>query len=378
MVFQIKEDYGALATLRDHRLKFYVEMHGEADPRTLRCMNEILLAYMSAKNWEAAKEVGERLVRNLRPIKDMDGGQFWRAAIQKLSKAYDFLGDYEKGIPLGEETLSFFIERDDLENNFYLAAARDLLRMYLRVEDWPNAVRCGHLAVQVATNLEGRDSEKTITYKKELAFACWQAGESQLGFRLDIDAYQSCCRKYGEVHPTTVDAMLDASEVLRKCKQKEFVLVFYEIFATVSALHRDRNPTDEDLLVKIQHGLDEFFREAPEEWHTDMLEIQSACSFFSIHEVALTYFRTKCLSIRSPSVNPPTSNENATGPSQVIGPNTRNPSATSETSNQHRVKLASLNAIINTWGMTAIEAPRHFLASTSEVESDSRSEHALE
>ena len=274
MEFQAKEDYGALATLRDHRLNFHVNMHGEADPRTLRCMNEVLLAHMSAKNWEAAKDVGERLVKNLHPIKDMDDGHFWRAAIQKPSKTYDFLGDYEKGIVLGEETLSIFIERDSMEDGFGLAAARDLSRMYHRVEDWSNAIRCGLLAVQVATKLEGRDAEKTITYKKELATAYWFAGEPQRGFELDIDVYRSCCRQYGEVHPTTVSALLSVCEALGSCKQKGPVLHFYETLATVLALYRDRNPSDEELLANVQHNLDELFRRAPEEWHVDMLEVK--------------------------------------------------------------------------------------------------------
>jgi hypothetical protein len=56
--------------------------YGEDDPRTLRSMNEMLLVYMTCKNWEKAKEVGERLVNSLRPKKyDVDEGHLWRAAI---------------------------------------------------------------------------------------------------------------------------------------------------------------------------------------------------------------------------------------------------------------------------------------------------------
>jgi hypothetical protein len=88
---------------------------------------------------------------------------------------YDFFGDYEKGIALGEETLSFYPQRQSLEDDFGLSAVRDLARMYHSVEDWGNAVRCGALAVEVATNIKGAGSKETITFKRELALAFWSA-----------------------------------------------------------------------------------------------------------------------------------------------------------------------------------------------------------
>ena len=193
--FQRKGDLRALATLREFKMLHYVEIYGEEDPRTLKMMNQMLLVYMTSQDWESARTIGERLVKGLQHQKyDVDEGHFWRAAIQKLSKVYDFLGEYEKGIILGEETLSFFLQRNSLEDDFGLSAARYLSRMYHRVKDWPNAIRCGSLAVEVAINVKGKDSKEAIRFKRELALAFWGAKQYEAGFDLDHEVLKTCTR----------------------------------------------------------------------------------------------------------------------------------------------------------------------------------------
>ena len=270
--FQRKEDFKALATLREHKMLHYVDIYGEDDPRTLEMMNKMLLVYMSGRDWESARTIGERLVKGLQHQKDdINEGNLWLVAIQKLSKVYDFLGEYEKGIVLGEEVLSFFLERGSLKNVFGLAAARDLSRMYYRVKDWPNAIRCGSLAVEVATNVQGKDSKEAITFKRELALAFWAAKQHQAGFDLDHEVFETCIRVYGAVHPTTVEALLAVCEAMRPCKQKDLVLHFYELLLLTQ---RMSNPNHSNSAA-IQFGLDELFRRVPEEWHPDMLALQS-------------------------------------------------------------------------------------------------------
>jgi tetratricopeptide (TPR) repeat protein len=275
MEFLNKEDSQALATLRAYRMRHYVNLYGEDDPRTLICMNQVLLAFMGGKDWEEAKRVGERLVNNLRPKKyDVHDGHLWRVAIQKLSKVYDFLGDYENGIILGEETLSFYLHGEGLKCEFGSSAARDLARMYHRVKDWGNAIRCGALAVEVATNLEGAESEATLRFKTELAAAFWSAKQYQAGFDLDLDVLNMRTRVYGATHLTTVEALLLVCEAMRPCKQKDLVLRFYEQLVLTQKLCIAAGGTDHESRAKIRHGLDELFRRVPEEWHPDMLAIE--------------------------------------------------------------------------------------------------------
>lgn len=189
---------------------------------------------------------------------------------------YDFLGEYEKGIVLGEETLSFFLERDSLEKDFGLSAARDLSRMYHRVKDWPNAIRCGSLAVEVATNVKGKDSEEAIRFKSELAQAFWAAKQYQAGFALDHEVLMTSTRVYGAVHPKTVEALLAVCEAMRPCKQKGLVLHFYELLMLTQQMSNETRGPDHSSSADIQFGLDELFRSVPAEWHPDMLALKYA------------------------------------------------------------------------------------------------------
>ena len=114
--------------------------------------------------------------------------------------------------------LSFFLQRNSLEDDFGLSAVRDLSRMYHRVKDWPNAIRCESLAVGVATNVKGKDSKEAIRFKRELALAFWGAKQYEGGFDLDHEVLKTCTRVYGAVHPTTVEALLAVCEAMRPCK----------------------------------------------------------------------------------------------------------------------------------------------------------------
>ena len=273
--FQMKGDLKALATLREYKMLHYVSIYGEDDPRTLEMMNKMLLVYMTGQDWVSARTIGERLMKGLQHQKyKVSEGHLWRAAIQKMSKVYDFLGEYEKGIVLGEETLSFFLQRDSLETGFGLAAAGDLSRMYHRVKDWPNAIRCGSLAVEVATNVEGKDSEEAILSKRELAIAFGKAKQYQAGFDLDREVFETCTRVYGAVHPATINALLTVCVALRPCKQKNLVLHFYELLLLTQRISNETRGPNHSNSAAIQFGLDELFRRVPEDWHPDMLTIQ--------------------------------------------------------------------------------------------------------
>ena len=364
--FEKKGDLKARATLLEYKMHDYVSKHGENDLRTLEMMNKMLALYLTAQDWESARTIGERLVKGLKDQKyEVFEGHLWRAAIQKLSKAYDFLGEYEKGIVLGEETLSFFLQRDLLETDFGLAAARDLSRMYHRVKDWPNAIRCGSLAVEVATNVKGKDSKKAITFKRELAHAFWEAKQYQASFSLDHEVFETCTRVYGAVHPTTVEALLAVCEALRPCKQKDLVLPFYEfLLLTQRISHETRGPNHSNSAA-IQFGLDELFRRVPEEWHPDMLAIQDvSLTPSSLFKAPNKIYRTKHPSTTSLVADWErlTNEANASGVSE---PPPSVPDTEDQDSGQtkpgesacHDVLLAYSNAWLHHWGMTAINIP---------------------
>ena len=364
--FYRKGDLKALATLREYKMLYYVSIYGEDDPRTLEMMNKMLLVYMSGEDWESARTIGERLVKALQHQKyDVDEGNLWRAAIQKLSKVYDFFGEYEKGIVLGEETLSFYLERNSLETDFGLAAARDLSRMYHRVEDWPNAIRCGSLAVEVATNVKGKDSKEAITFKRELAIAFWGAKQYQAGFYLDTENFDTCTRVYGAVHPTTVEALLTVCEALRPCKQKDLVLHFYELLLLTQRLSNESRSPNHSNSAAIQSGLDELFRRVPEEWHPDMLAIQDVSHTPSLlFQAPNKTYRTKHISTTSLVANRtlPTNEANASGLSEPPPsvPDTEDQNCRQKKpgeSASHDVLLAYSNAMFHHFGLTAFSIP---------------------
>ena len=273
--FLQRDDFKALAVLREKKMLQFVEFYGEEDPRTLEMMNKMLLVYMCSEDWESARTIGERLVDRLQHQKyDIDEGLFWEAVIRKLSRVYESLGEYEKGISFDEEALSFSLQKNSLEDDFGIAATRRLSRMYLRLKDWPNAVRCGSLAVEVATNVKGKDSQEALFSKRELAIAFCEAKCPQASFNLDHEVFETCTRVYGAVHPTTIEALLNICNTMSRYKQKNLVLHFYEILVHTQRISDKIRGPDHSSSDDIQFGLDEIFRIVPAEWHPDMLAIQ--------------------------------------------------------------------------------------------------------
>ena len=378
--FQMKGDFKALATLREHKMLHHVNVHGEDDPRTLEMMNQMSLVYMSDKDWESARTIGERLMKGLQHQKyDISEGNLWRAAIHKLSRVYDFLGEYDKGIVLGEETLSFHLERNSLETDVGLAAARDLSRMYHRVEDWPYPIRCGSLAVELATNVKGKDSEEAITFKRELAIAFWGAKQYQAGFDLDTESFKTCTRVYGAVHPTTVETLLTVCEAMRPCKQKDLVLHFYELLLLTQRMSNEIRGPNHSSSTAIQSGLDELFRRVPEEWHPDMFALQEVSHIPSLlFQAPNKTYRTQHPSTTSLVANrtQPTNEANTSGVSEPppSAPDTEDQNDRQKKPGQsasHDVLLAYSNAMFHHWGMTAFSIP------SGEIE-EARIEEVLE
>ena len=272
---QRKDDFRALATLREQKMLHFVDLYGEEDIRTLKMMNKMLVGYMCSEDWESARTIGEQLVDRLQHQKyDIDEGHFWGAVIRKLSRVYELLGEYEKGISLGEEVLSFFLQKKSLEDEFGIGATRRLSTMYLRLKDWPNAVRCGHLAVEVATNVMGKDSEAALFSKRDLATAYCEAKCPQASFNLHREVFETCTRVYGAVHPTTIEALLTICNTMSRYKQKDLVLHFYELLVHTQRISDKTRGPDHSSSAEIQVGLDEIFGKVPAEWHSDMIGLQ--------------------------------------------------------------------------------------------------------
>ena len=273
--FLRRDDFKALTALREQKMLHFVEFYGEEDLRTLQMMKNLLIVYINHEDWESARRIGERLVDHLQHQKyDIDGGDFWVAVIRKLSRVYEFLGDYEKGIRLGEETLSFYLQKNSLEDDLGIVATRRLSTMYLRLKDWPNAVRCGSLAVEVATNVKGKDSEEALFSKRALAIAYCEAECPQASFNLDREVFETCARVYGAVHPRTIEALLTICNTMSRYRQKDLVLHFYELLVHTQRISDKTRGPDHSSSDDIQFGLDEIFSRVPAEWRPDMLAIQ--------------------------------------------------------------------------------------------------------
>ncbi len=273
--FKEAEDFRALTELREYRMKWFMRLYGDSNDRTLRSMNSVLLAYMSASKWFKAQKVSDLLIKGLRPKKlEVDKAYFWRAASQKMSKVYDLMGNSKEAAPLREEALQMYLRDVDFYTDFGYAAARDLARVYHRLKDWANAIRCGLLTVDVSIRIHGLDSDKTIIHKRELATAYWAAKQPQKGFDLDLDTYRTSKQFYGAVHTTTVEILLALCEIMRSSEQKDAVLHFYDLLAFTKKLCVERLGNHHADEAKIEYGLDVLFRKAPGEWRPEMLAIR--------------------------------------------------------------------------------------------------------
>jgi tetratricopeptide (TPR) repeat protein len=217
--FETRGDWKAMILLLRHKMWHYIEYHAEADPRGLESMNEVVLASIFDKDWQSAKETGERLVNLLRQTDARESTQYL-LAIQKLMKAYDFLGDYKAAAELGEETISIYKKELGLDNEFAFSAIRDQSRIYLRLKEWQEAIRCSKIAVEISTKLSGEYSSKTTGVKQDLAITYQEAPNYETSLKVGLEVLKNLVLAFNMVNKAAVSEMLGACRFFSPRKAK--------------------------------------------------------------------------------------------------------------------------------------------------------------
>jgi tetratricopeptide (TPR) repeat protein len=181
-------------------------------------------------------------------------------------KAYDFLGDYKAAAELGEETISIYKKERGLDNEFAFSAIRDQSRIYLRLKEWQEAIRCSKIAVDISTKLSGEYSSKTTGVKQDLAITYQEAQNYETSLKVGLEVLKNLVLAFNTVNKAAVSEMLGACRFFSPSQGKEQYLDLFSKLGITKDLFLARFGKDKGCQEEIQNGLNQLYRRAPTEW----------------------------------------------------------------------------------------------------------------
>lgn len=237
-LYDDRRDLKALTDFRRKVLEHYNSTFGPLDLRTLNRENEFLLALNREEKFEEMIPVGEQLLQHLNVANV--GGDLLKFAKRKVAMAlaivYKKKTEESRGASQANMLRAASLMEDSLlaesqggDDKSILMILQNLRDFYTTLQDWPKALEKAKLAVAMAVQVYGDNTEETLQDRDELLPLQLRNGDDHESLSLAIDIYNNRVAVQGYENEETVIAAVGMCYVLLRMdgsSEEDFINVF--------------------------------------------------------------------------------------------------------------------------------------------------------
>ena len=218
--------------LEIHRksLEEIILIHGDTSEETIKQLKAII-SVLGNMDMEIEKEEWiEKIFDIRRKNIEKNKNQFGKYDERTIESMYELRGSlyrwgkkrYKERLEINLQILEIIEELHDDSNENIVILFKDMVRLYINLEDFKNALKYGEKYLDIIRNRYEADSEEVIDAMETIAKIWYHMRNFEMEFAVYKQILELCKVKYGENHDKTVAKAKVIKDILIKRQRKNF------------------------------------------------------------------------------------------------------------------------------------------------------------